>query len=44
MRLCPTISFGGPPEFQQRPYGTAGLTRLYGCTFREFRALDAGGR
>jgi osmoprotectant transport system substrate-binding protein len=40
---CPAIAFGGPPEFQQRPYGTAGLTRLYGCTFREFRALDAGG-
>jgi len=40
---CPAISFGGPPEFQQRPYGTAGLSRLYGCNFREFRALDAGG-
>ena len=42
-RQCPTIAFGGPPEFQQRPYGTAGLSRLYGCNFREFRALDAGG-
>jgi osmoprotectant transport system substrate-binding protein len=42
-RLCPTVSFGGPPEFQQRPYGIPGLQRLYGCTFKEFRALDAGG-
>ncbi|GLZ48748.1 glycine/betaine ABC transporter substrate-binding protein [Actinomycetospora sp. NBRC 106375] len=42
-RLCPTVAFGGPPEFQQRAYGIPGLQRLYGCTFREFRALDAGG-
>jgi osmoprotectant transport system substrate-binding protein len=42
-RLCPTIAFGGPPEFQQRPYGVPGLQRNYGCTFREFRALDAAG-
>jgi len=41
--LCPTITFGGPPEFQQRPYGVPGLQRLYNCTFREFRALDQGG-
>ena len=42
-RLCPTIAFGGPPEFQQRSYGVPGLQRNYNCTFREFRALDAGG-
>ena len=41
--LCPTIAFGGPPEFQQRAYGVPGLQRNYNCTFREFRALDAGG-
>ena len=41
--LCPTIAFGGPPEFQQRAYGIPGLQRNYNCTFREFRALDAGG-
>lgn len=41
--LCPTIAFGGPPEFQERSYGVPGLQRLYNCTFREFRALDAGG-
>jgi osmoprotectant transport system substrate-binding protein len=42
-RLCPTIAFGGPPEFQQRAYGIAGLQRNYGCTFKEFRPLDSGG-
>jgi osmoprotectant transport system substrate-binding protein len=42
-RLCPTIAFGGPPEFQQRSYGVPGLQRNYNCTFKEFRALDAGG-
>ncbi|MEJ2885429.1 ABC transporter substrate-binding protein [Actinomycetospora aeridis] len=41
--LCPTVSFGGPPEFQQRSYGVPGLQRNYNCSFREFRALDAGG-
>ncbi|HSK57435.1 MAG TPA: ABC transporter substrate-binding protein [Actinomycetospora sp.] len=41
--LCPTITFGGPPEFQERPYGIPGLQRNYNCTFGEFRALDAGG-
>ncbi|MDD7940070.1 ABC transporter substrate-binding protein [Actinomycetospora lutea] len=41
--LCSTIAFGGPPEFQQRSYGVPGLQRIYNCTFREFRALDAGG-
>ena len=41
--LCSTIAFGGPPEFQQRSYGVPGLQRLYNCSFREFRALDAGG-
>ncbi|MEJ2868812.1 ABC transporter substrate-binding protein [Actinomycetospora sp. OC33-EN08] len=41
--LCPTMVFGGPPEFQTRPYGIPGIERSYGCTFREFRSLDAGG-
>lgn len=41
--LCGTIAFGGPPEFQQRAYGVPGLQRIYNCSFREFRALDAGG-
>ena len=42
-RLCPTTTFGGPPEFATRPYGIPGLARNYGCTFRGFRALDSGG-
>ena len=42
-RLCPTIAFGGPPEFQTRPYGIPGIQKSYGCTFREYRSLDAGG-
>jgi osmoprotectant transport system substrate-binding protein len=42
-RLCPTVTFGGPPEFRTRPDGVPGLQRDYGCTFREFRPLDAGG-
>ncbi|NMO90735.1 ABC transporter substrate-binding protein [Actinomycetospora sp. TBRC 11914] len=42
-RLCPTLTFGGPPEFQTRPYGLPGLARNYGCTPKQFRALDAAG-
>jgi len=40
---CGQIVFGGPPEFQTRPYGTPGIAKLYNCTFKEFRSLDAGG-
>lgn len=42
-RLCPNIVFGGPPEFQTRPYGIPGIQKTYGCTFKEYRSLDAGG-
>jgi osmoprotectant transport system substrate-binding protein len=42
-RLCPTLTFGGPPEFQTRSYGIPGLAKNYGCSFRSFRALDSGG-
>jgi len=42
-RLCPTMAFGGPPEFQTRPYGIPGIQKTYGCTFKEYRSLDAGG-
>ncbi|MCD2189181.1 ABC transporter substrate-binding protein [Actinomycetospora soli] len=41
--LCGNIVFGGPPEFQTRPYGIPGIQKSYGCTFKEFRSLDAGG-
>lgn len=42
-RYCPYLTFGGPAEFPARPDGLPGLTRVYGCTFKEFRALDTGG-
>ena len=35
--------FGGPPEFQTRPDGIPGIAETYGCTFKEFKALDTGG-
>lgn len=41
--LCSTLVFGGPPEFQTRPDGIPGLAATYGCTFKEYRALDVGG-
>jgi osmoprotectant transport system substrate-binding protein len=40
---CGELVFGGPPEFAERPYGLPGIERLYGCSFGEFRSLDAGG-
>jgi osmoprotectant transport system substrate-binding protein len=40
---CGQLSFGGPPEFQQRPDGIPGIQKIYNCTFKEFRSLDAGG-
>jgi osmoprotectant transport system substrate-binding protein len=40
---CGQLSFGGPPEFQQRPDGIPGIKKTYNCTFKEFRSLDAGG-
>ena len=41
--ICNRVTFGGPPEFQTRPYGVPGIQRLYGCTFQSYRSLDAGG-
>lgn len=40
---CGQLVFGGPPEFQTRVDGLPGLAEKYNCTFKEFRALDAGG-
>jgi osmoprotectant transport system substrate-binding protein len=40
---CGELTFGGPPEFSERPYGLPGIERLYNCRFSDFRALDAGG-
>jgi osmoprotectant transport system substrate-binding protein len=41
--VCSQLVFGGPPEFQTRPDGLPGIAETYGCTFKEFRALDTGG-
>jgi osmoprotectant transport system substrate-binding protein len=40
---CGDLDFGGPPEFQTRPDGIPGIQRNYGCTFRSYLSLDAGG-
>jgi osmoprotectant transport system substrate-binding protein len=40
---CGQLSFGAAPEFRQRADGIAGLRKVYNCTFKEFRPLDAGG-
>jgi osmoprotectant transport system substrate-binding protein len=40
---CGQLVFGGPSEFQTRPDGLPGIAETYGCTFKEFRALDTGG-
>jgi osmoprotectant transport system substrate-binding protein len=40
---CGQLTFGGPPEFQTRPDGIPGIAETYGCNFKEYRSLDAGG-
>jgi len=40
---CGQLVFGGPSEFQTRPDGLPGIAETYGCTFKEFKALDTGG-
>ena len=37
------LVLGAPPEFKTRADGVIGLTSKYGVTFKEFKALDAGG-
>jgi osmoprotectant transport system substrate-binding protein len=39
---CGEVTFGGPPEIQQRPDGIPGLQETYGCTFGGFSALEPG--
>jgi osmoprotectant transport system substrate-binding protein len=44
--LTPVASqmvLGGPPECPTRPFCAAGLKKVYGLTFKDFKALDAGG-
>lgn len=40
---CGELTFGGPPEFKTRPDGIPGLAKNYSCTFKDYKALDAGG-
>lgn len=37
------LTIGAGPEFKDRFQGIVGLTDTYGVTFKEFKALDAGG-
>lgn len=37
------MTLGGPPEWKTRETGIPGLEKVYGVTFGDFRALDAGG-
>jgi osmoprotectant transport system substrate-binding protein len=37
------LVLGGGPEFAHRFQGVIGLKKLYGLTFKDFKALDAGG-
>ena len=37
------LILGGPSEWETRPTGVPGLEAKYGVTFKEFKALDAGG-
>jgi osmoprotectant transport system substrate-binding protein len=39
---CGEVTFGGPPEIQQRPDGIPGFKETYGCTFKGFSALEPG--
>jgi osmoprotectant transport system substrate-binding protein len=39
---CAEVTFGGPPEIQQRPDGIPGFKAVYGCTFKSFSALEPG--
>ncbi len=41
--VASTFVLGGPSEWQTRPTGVPGLQEKYGLTFKEFKALDAGG-
>lgn len=41
--VCDQLIAGGPPEEETRRVGLPGLEEVYGCTFAEFRPLDAGG-
>ncbi len=39
---CGDLVLGAAPEFQKRPDGVPGLSKTYGCNFKDFKSLDAG--
>lgn len=42
-KVSKNLTLGGPPECPQRPFCQPGLEKIYGATFKAFKALDAGG-
>lgn len=41
--VCDKLVVGGSPVFKTRQAGLVGLTKDYGCTFKQFKSLDTGG-
>ena len=39
----PNLRLGGPPECPTRPFCQAGLNKVYGTKFKEFKPTDPGG-
>ncbi|HEV7193065.1 MAG TPA: glycine betaine ABC transporter substrate-binding protein [Jatrophihabitantaceae bacterium] len=41
--IASKLILGGPAEFQTRPDGIPGLTKIYGVTFKAYKVTDTGG-
>ncbi|RLZ03699.1 glycine/betaine ABC transporter substrate-binding protein [Kocuria tytonicola] len=41
--VCKDLVMAGPPEFQERAYGTSGLKQKYDCSFKSFQPINDGG-
>lgn len=41
--VCGELVMAGPPEFQERAYGTSGLKEKYNCSFTSFQPINDGG-
>lgn len=41
--ICGELAFGVPPEFPDRPYGSAGLQEKYDCVPAKFEPIGDGG-
>ncbi|GED00199.1 putative amino acid ABC transporter, substrate binding protein [Kocuria varians] len=41
--VCGELVMAGPPEFQERAYGTSGLKQRYDCSFKSFQPINDGG-